>query len=186
MPVPVGFRMRLLPIVVGLCGCLLALGQTESSSIAGSVFSPAHAPVAGVSVEGRNIQTGTDYHAVSSADGKYTLVELPPGKYDIFVINASYRPFVRRGVVIIAGQSAPLEIQLSSNTALSTLGEMPALFEILAKKPPPLQGPAPRTPDGEAGLLRYLVSISLVRWEIIATTGSVAVGEGFIPRTGTQ
>jgi hypothetical protein len=149
MPVPVGFRMRLLSIVVGLCGCLAALGQTESGSIAGSVFGPAHAPVAGVSVEGRNIQTGTDYKAVSSADGKYTLVELPPGKYDIFVINASYRPFVRRGVVIAAGQSAPLEIQLSSNTALSTLGEMPALFEILSKKPPPPQGPAPRTPDGK-------------------------------------
>jgi hypothetical protein len=147
---PCGFRMRLLPIVGGFCGCLLALGQTESGSIAGSVFDPAHAPVAGVSVEGRNTQTGTDYKAVSSADGKYTLVQLPPGKYDIFVIDAKRRPFVRRGVVITAGQSAPLEIELSPNTALlSTLGEMQALFEILSKKPPPPQGPAPRIPDGK-------------------------------------
>jgi hypothetical protein len=141
--------MRLLPIIGGVCGCLLALGQTESGSIAGSVFDPMHAPVAGVSVEGRNTQTGTDYKAVSSADGKYTLAQLPPGKYDIFVVNSNYRPFLRRGVVIIAGQSAPLEIQLSSNAALSTLGEMPALFEILSKKPPPPPGPAPRMPDGK-------------------------------------
>ncbi len=102
MPVLVGFRMRLLSIVGGLCCCLLALGQTESGSIAGSVLGPAHAPVAGINVEGRNLQTGTDYQAVSSADGKYTLVDLPPGKYDIFVINAKYRPFVRRGVAITA------------------------------------------------------------------------------------
>jgi len=150
MPVAVGFQMRLLPIVGGLCCCLLALGQTESGSIAGSVFDPAHAPVAAVSVEGRNTETGTDYKAVSSADGKYTLVQLPPGKYDIFVINPKYRPFVRRGVVITAGQPAPLEVQLSSNVALlSTLGEMQALFELLSKKPPPPQGPAPRIPDGK-------------------------------------
>ena len=147
----VGFRMRILPIVGGLCWCcLLALGQTESGSIAGSVFDPAHAPAAGVSVESRNTETGTDYKAVSSAVGGYTLAQLPPGKYDIFVINSKYRPFVHRGVVITAGQSAHLEIQLSSNAALlSTLGEMPALAELLSKRPPPPQGPAPKLPDGK-------------------------------------
>jgi hypothetical protein len=150
MRVAIGFRMRLLPIVGGLCCCLLAFGQADSGSLVGSVFGPAHAPLAGVSVEARNTQTGTDYKAVSSADGKYTLLQLPSGKYDIFVINANYRPFVHRGVVIIAGQPAPLEIQLSSNAGLlTTLGEMQALFELLSKKPPPPQGPAPRIPDGK-------------------------------------
>ncbi len=151
MPEAVGFRMRPLPIVIGICWCcLLALGQTEFGSIAGSVFDPAHAPAAGVTVEGRNTETGTDYNAVSSAEGEYTLVQLPPGKYDIFVINATYRPFVRRGVVITAGESGHLEIQLSANVALlGTLGEMQALFELLSKRPPPPQGPAPRFPDGK-------------------------------------
>src|SRR5579872_724132 len=100
MPVPVGFRMRLLLIVGGLCCGMAALGQTEAGSIAGSVFDPAHAPAAGVSVEARNTETGTDYKAVSSAKGVYTLMPLPPGKYDIFVIDPKYRPFVRRGVAI--------------------------------------------------------------------------------------
>jgi hypothetical protein len=142
--------MRLLPIVGGICCCLVALGQTESGSIAGSVFGPAHAPAAGVSVEARNTETKTDYKAVSSANGKYALGQLPPGNYDIFVIDTKYRPFVRRGVAIRAGQPATLEIQLASNAGmLATLGEMPALFELLSKKPPPPKGPAPRTPDGK-------------------------------------
>jgi len=150
MPVAVGFRMRFLPIVGGLCCLMAALGQTESGSIAGSVWDPAHAPAVGVSVEARNLETRTDYKVVSSAKGAYILAQLPPGKYDIFVIDAKYRPFVRRGIEIRAGQPASLEIQLASNAGmLATLGEMPALFELLSKKPPPPQGPAPKTPDGK-------------------------------------
>ena len=150
MPVAVWFRMRLLSIVGGLFCCMAALCQTEPGSLAGSVFDAAHAPAAGVSVEARNTETGTDYKAVSSAKGEYTLVQLPPGKYDVFVIDAKYRPFVSRGVAIRAGQPAALEIQLASSAGmLATLGEMPALFELLSKKPPPPAGPAPRTPDGK-------------------------------------
>ena len=150
MPVAVGFQMRLLVIVGGIYCCMVALGQSESGFIAGSVFDPAHAPAAGVSVEARNTETGTDYKAVSSAKGEYTLLQLPPGKYDIFVIDARYRPFVRRGIVIRAGQPATSEIQLASSAGmLATLGEMPALFELLSKKPPPPEGPAPRTPDAK-------------------------------------
>ena len=150
MPVAVGFRMRLVPIVGALCWCMAALGQTAPGSIAGSVLDPAHAPAAGVSVEARNTETGTDYKAVSSAKGEYTLMPLPPGKYDIFVIDPKYRPFVRRGVAIRAGQPVALQIQLASNAGmLATLGEMPALFDLLSKRPPPPQGPAPRTPEGK-------------------------------------
>src|SRR5689334_2887190 len=115
MPVVVGFRMRLLPIVGGLCGCLVVLGQTGSGSVTGSVLGPAHTPAAGVSVEARNTETKTDYKAVSSAKGEYALGKLPPGTYDIFVIDNKYRPFVRRGVAVRAAQPAALEIQLASS-----------------------------------------------------------------------
>jgi len=142
--------MRLLSIVGALCCGLVALGQPEPGSVAGSVFDSKHAPAAGVNVEARNTETGTDYKAVSSPKGEYTLGQLPSGKYDIFVIDPKYRPFVRRGVAIRAGQPVALEIQLASSAGmLATLGEMPALFELLSKKPPPPKGPAPRTPEGK-------------------------------------
>ena len=158
--------MRLPKIVGAFCCCLAALGQTETAgSVAGSVLDPARAALAGVTVEARNTQTGTDYKAVSSPAGKYTLAQLPSGKYDVFVIHSNYRPFVRRGVEVIAGQSAPLEIQLSSNAGLlGTLGEMQAFAEILANRPPPPQGPTPRTPDGKPDFSGvWLVSPSSVK-----------------------
>jgi hypothetical protein len=52
----------------------------------------------------------------------------------------------------VAGQSQRLDIELSDSVTSSTLGELPAYFELLSKRPPPPEGPAPRTPDGKPDL----------------------------------
>lgn len=139
---------------VGLCWCsVVAFGQSELGSIAGSVSNESQAPAAGVTVEARSINAGTIYKAVSSAKGEYSLVQLPAGKYEISVVHPNYRPFLHKDLVITAGQLQHLDIQLSQNISLlGTLGEIPALLELLSKRAPPPEGPTPRMPDGKPDL----------------------------------
>src|SRR5438067_151809 len=143
-----------LSMFVALCCCsVVAFGQSQFGSIAGSVSNEAHAPAAGITVEARSIDAGTNYKAVSSAAGEYSLEQLPAGKYEISVVQPNYRPFVHKDFVITAGRSQRLDIQLSQNIGLlGTLGEIPALLEVLSKRAPPPEGPTPRMPDGKPDL----------------------------------
>src|SRR5437868_277333 len=73
--------MKLLGCVFTLCG--LAFAQGNSGSITGTVNDPASAVVAGVAVQGKNLNTGALFETVSTSTGNYTLAELPPGSYEV-------------------------------------------------------------------------------------------------------
>jgi hypothetical protein len=142
--------MRLLSIAICLCWfSLAAYGQTEFGSITGSVYKADHAPVANIPVEAKNVATGNIYKAASSPKGEYTFGQLSAGTYEISVLLILYRPFLRKDFVIAAGQAQHLDVQLSEGLTATTLGELPALFELFSKRPPPPVGPTPRTPDGK-------------------------------------
>ena len=143
------------PLAIAICLCCFwfaAYGQTGSGSLSGSVYTADHAPVANIPVEAKNLTTGNIYKAASSPKGEYKFEQLSAGTYEISVLMILYRPFLRKDFVIAAGQSQHLDIQLSGTLTATTLGELPALFELFSKRPPPPKGPAPRTPDGKPDL----------------------------------
>jgi len=145
--------MRSLSIAICLCWfSYAACGQPELGSLAGSIYSAGHAPVPNIPVEAKNLATGNIYKAASSPNGEYSFPQLPPGTYEISVLLILYRPFLRKDFAITAGQPQHLDIQLSEGLTATTLGELPALFELFSKRPPPPKGPAPRTPDGKPDL----------------------------------
>jgi hypothetical protein len=144
--------MRSLAIAICLCWfSLAASGQTEFGSLTGSVYAD-HAPVENIPVEAKNVATGSVYKAASSPKGEYKFEQLSAGTYEVSVLLILYRPFLRKDFVIAAGQSQHLDIQLSGTLTASTLGELPALFELFSKRPPPPKGPAPRMPNGKPDL----------------------------------
>jgi Carboxypeptidase regulatory-like domain len=145
--------MRSLSIAICLCWFSLATyGQTEFGSLTGSVYKADHTPLPNIPIEAKNDATGNVYKTTSSVKGEYTFGQLSAGTYEISVVLMLYRPFLRKDFAIAAGQSHQLDIQLSESVTSSTLGELPAYFELLAKKPPPPKGPTPRTPDGKPDL----------------------------------
>ncbi|MGP0072500.1 MAG: carboxypeptidase-like regulatory domain-containing protein [Bryobacteraceae bacterium] len=136
-------------ILLPLLSVAVAFGQSGAGSLSGSLLGPAHAPAPGMTVEAKNIQTGTYYKAVSSAKGEYSFSQLPAGTYQISVLSLLIHPFVRNGIEISTGQPQRLDIQIAADKTQTTLGEAGAFLALTAKRPPPPEGPAPRMPDGK-------------------------------------
>lgn len=145
--------MRFLSIAICLCWLSwMAYGQAGTGSVSGSVSNQAHAPVPGMTVEAKNIQTGIYYKATSSPKGEYTFAQLPSGMYEVSVLSLAARPFIRKDVGVAAGQTQHLDIQLSVDDTQNTLGELGAYLALAATRPPPPTGPAPKMPDGKPDL----------------------------------
>src|SRR5262245_17948824 len=139
-----------------IVSCLLlfvtaAYAQSDSGTITGSVSDTARAPVAGVSVQAKNVETGAVYKAASVQSGSYTLSQLPPGKYELTATSFGIKGYEHKGIVVVqAGKSERVDIPIGDFISLDTLGEDRASFGrfFLSRAKPP-EGPAPRTPDGK-------------------------------------
>src|SRR5436309_15600805 len=124
------------------------LAQGDLASMDRVVSDPDHAIVSRTPIQVKNVQTGAIYKATSSSTGNYTLGQLPPGTYDLFVVMPSFATYRKPGVVIQA-QKLRLDIQLEDTGALNTLGDGRAFFNDIRGVHEVPSGPAPRTPDGK-------------------------------------
>ena len=77
--------MRIATVLFGFFFIIpvVAFGQNDRGSIAGTVLDPAGAVLGKATVQAKSVETGKVYKAVSLGTGKYTLADLPAGQYDI-------------------------------------------------------------------------------------------------------
>ncbi len=92
-------KLRLVVMFVLLSTALL-VGQTFRGTILGSVTDPSGAVVAGATVKVKNLGTGLERTTVTSADGSYSLPELPIGSYSVTVSQSGFQTFVTTGVQV--------------------------------------------------------------------------------------
>jgi hypothetical protein len=139
-------------LTVILCWAALAQNTAPTGSVAGTLFDSIGDPIDNNTVQAKNAQSGATFKATTSATGKYTLADLPPGNYDISAAVPGLRAFEKKGVAVQASQTASLDIRLGDTTQLNTLGE--DRFRIAAdmKRHAPPSGPTPRTVDGKPDL----------------------------------
>jgi Carboxypeptidase regulatory-like domain len=133
---------------------IAALAQTTAptGSITGTLYDSIGDPVDHNAVQAKNTETGAVFNAMTSAAGKYTLADLPPGAYDVSVNAPGLRPFEKKGVAVQASQVASLDIRLADTTQLNTLGEDRTHQVADLKRHHPPSGPTPRTADGHPDL----------------------------------
>src|SRR4051812_1991426 len=92
-------RVRMvLAFVVLMAGVLAA--QTFRGTILGTVTDPSGALVSGAKVTVKNVATGLERSTQTSADGSYSLPELPIGTYTVTITQPGFQTSSTTGVVV--------------------------------------------------------------------------------------
>jgi hypothetical protein len=96
----------LLVVVVSLMLAVLAPAQTFRGTILGTVTDQSGAVISGANVKVRNVDTGLERTTQTSADGSYSVPELPNGNYDVTISNSGFETAISKNVAVnVAAQS---------------------------------------------------------------------------------
>jgi hypothetical protein len=99
-------RIVLVSTLVFVLAATLSLpAQTFRGTILGTVTDQTGAVVSGAKVTVKNTGTGLERSTATSADGSYSLPELPIGTYSVTVTQTGFQTFVATGVTVdVAGE----------------------------------------------------------------------------------
>src|SRR3989475_3656895 len=100
-------------VLIALSTCLV-FAQTSSATatILGVVKDTSGALIPGVSITVKHTETGLTRAAISSETGDYNVALLPIGAYEITTTMPSFKQEVRRGINLIVGQQAVINLTL--------------------------------------------------------------------------
>ena len=90
-------------------------GQTRATTadLTGIVRDPADAVVPGVTVTAIQTETNTRRTGITDAEGRYQILALPPGTYDVQAELSGFKPHVRRNVTLTLGALVALDFNLT-------------------------------------------------------------------------
>jgi|CZLA01.1.fsa_nt_gi hypothetical protein len=107
--------MKLRSVVVFvLLSTAMLVGQTFRGTILGSVTDPSGAYVVGATVKVRNVATGLERTTVTSADGSYSVPELPIGSYSVTVTQTGFQTAVTSNVEVNVATERRVDAQLKT------------------------------------------------------------------------
>jgi len=92
-----------------------------SSSVTGIVSDPTGAPVSSASVSVKNVETGALRKAVTDEIGRYQVLALPVGKYEVKVAQSGFQDVVHSGIELAVGQQASIDFRLQVGTVSSEI-----------------------------------------------------------------
>jgi carboxypeptidase family protein/TonB-dependent receptor-like protein len=92
-------KLRLAMVFIILTAATL-VAQTFRGTILGTVTDPSGQVVLGATVKVRNVGTGLERTTTTSADGSYSVSELPIGTYNVTVTQTGFQTFVATGVPV--------------------------------------------------------------------------------------
>jgi hypothetical protein len=102
-----------------VAGSLFA--QSERGTITGTVHDASGAVVPGAKVTIRNVDTNVASDAVSNASGEYTVPNLQPGRYNVRIEKAGFRPSEETGLPLDAGLTARADATLEVGTSTQAI-----------------------------------------------------------------
>src|SRR5579862_7083258 len=101
-----------------------------SASVTGSVTDLSGAPVASAIVTARNLETGAARTITTDDGGRYLVLSLPVGKYEVRASKAGLQDVVRTGIDLVVGQEARVDLKLQVGTVktqVTVTGDAPMI-----------------------------------------------------------
>src|SRR5258708_22959831 len=105
-------------VFVFLCACTIALAQTSTSEITGTVRDSTGAVVPGANVTATNEATGVGHSQTTTNAGLYAFPALPAGSYTIAVEITGFKTNKKTGNLL--GVWAPLTLYIRLTMCLAT------------------------------------------------------------------
>jgi len=100
---------------------MAAFAQSDRGTITGTVSDPAGAVVASAPIQAKNLGTGVEYSGATSATGNYTLLQLPPGTYQLNVTVPGFKKYSRSGLTVEVAQTLRVDISLEVGAATESV-----------------------------------------------------------------
>ena len=109
-----------LTFLLMLAGMPSARAQV-SASIKGTVTDPSNAPVPSAVVKTRNLETGAMRNSITDDAGRYLVLSLPVGEYEIRVAKAGFQDAIRTGIHLVVGEEANVDLRLQVGVEISQI-----------------------------------------------------------------
>ena len=107
---------RMLPTLFVMLTCWLSTRAQVPASIKGVVTDPSGAPVPAATVTTKNTETGAARSASTDEEGRYQIVWLPVGQYQVAVSKPGFEQAIRSGIRLVVGQEARVDLRLEVST----------------------------------------------------------------------
>jgi Carboxypeptidase regulatory-like domain len=117
----IGARARLLLSAAPRQQRIPGQSAQKTGALQGVIHDANGNAVGGASIVLRNLATGELRKAISSAQGVFRLIDVPPGKYELSVACDGYEKFDESAVPLVAGEALVREIKLLALPAVAPL-----------------------------------------------------------------
>ena len=114
-------RVRLLSalLVIHLAGSLS--GQVVGGSVSGTVVDESGAGIAGATVVIRNVETGAERKVATDESGRYAVLSLPVGRYQITGSKENFRTQTKTGIELVVAQGTVVDLALQLGDVKQTI-----------------------------------------------------------------
>src|SRR5450755_3077269 len=112
-----GSMRKLFCLMSLLIAIPIAMAQTPTGTIEGTVADPQGASVAGATITVVNNANGMSNQLKSDGDGRFTMPFVPPGTYTVSVDAPGFRSIKQEAVVVEVSQTRALPFTLTLGAA---------------------------------------------------------------------
>jgi hypothetical protein len=118
-------RLSIAPLTLFLLLATVPTARAQvSASIKGTVTDPAGAPIPSADVKAKNLETGAVRSSLTDDVGRYLVLSLPVGEYEIRVAKTGFQDAIRSGIHLVVGEDANVDLRLQVGVEISQITVM--------------------------------------------------------------